>query len=108
MTECTGRSALHSLRPGGGFNRSSKLKVRAVRACASPDTDGLRIPSRANSVRCGASARAVDKRCVSGSRAATARPRGDRTATPRRKPPRGRSVLVASTNTLFFDDIDTL
>lgn len=49
------KTSLQSLRPGGGFNRSSKLKVRAARGCgASPDTDGLRIPSRVSSVRCGA------------------------------------------------------
>lgn len=54
--------ALHSLRPVV-FNRSSKLNVRAVRGCASPVTDALRIPSRVSSVRC--SALAVDKRDVS-------------------------------------------
>lgn len=61
--------SLHSLRPGGGFKRSSKLKVRVL-GCARPVTDGLRIPSRVSSVRCGAgatsrSAAAVDKRRVS-------------------------------------------
>lgn len=63
---------LQSLRPGSGFNRSSKLKVRAARGCAaSPDTDGLRIPSRVSSVRCAGAgsklacaAAAVDKRAA--------------------------------------------
>lgn len=55
VAECAAPSpSLHSLRPDGGFNRSSKLKVRAARGCATPDTDGLRIPSRVSSVRAGA------------------------------------------------------
>lgn len=64
-------TSLQSLRPGSGFNRSSKLKVRAARGyAASPDTDGLRIPSRVSRVRCGGSCRlAVDKRAVSRARA---------------------------------------
>ncbi|GBP19481.1 hypothetical protein EVAR_102027_1 [Eumeta japonica] len=73
-----GTRALHSLRLGGGFSRSSKLKVRAARGgpaparapAAGPVSDGLRIPSRVSSVRCagaGVSARssgAVEKGSV--------------------------------------------
>lgn len=55
---------LRSLRPGGGFNRSSKLKVRAALGCGESDTDGLRIPSRVSSVRSAGPAPAACPPCA--------------------------------------------
>lgn len=109
---------LQSLRPGSGFNRSSKLKVRAARGCAaSPDTDGLRIPSRdsrVSSVRCvGAGSKlacapaAVDKRAArAGSAAACYGPAAVAdTGTAAYRPRRRAQPRVASPTHIGLPDV---